>query len=99
MIHAATTKKLAMLAACAAILLTLVGGALGSGALAAEANAGRCALLMAYYDRYVFWPDDSTPIGYMQREMGEQECKAGRYQSGIDELTMAIRLIGFTAPQ
>jgi len=84
--------KLTMLA----LIAMLAGGS--AQAIDAQAGEARCQQLMAYYDRYVFWPDDSTPIGYMQREMGEQECKAGRYESGIAELVMALRLIGFPPP-
>ena len=92
MIPTATMKRLCL-------SLALAGVPVAAASVSVAADAPRCARLMAYYDRYVQWINEETPLGYMQREIGEQECKLGRYQSGIAELEMAIRLIGFTPPR
>ena len=61
-----------------------------------DATAQRCDRLAALYDHYA---NQIEKPGLMNRNIGVDLCKHGRYAEGIAELEKALALLGFTAPK
>ena len=76
-----------------ATLLTLMVPLAGN---ALAETAERCQSLRAQADRYA-WniKTDGVFTGKLERDIGVDLCKRGRYAEGARELEKSIRLMGF----
>jgi hypothetical protein len=72
------------------------------GALAQSSAVFRCDQLAAFYDRYtgnvILSEGRSRPTGYLERELGVQECRRGNQAAGVRLLEEAIRKTGSQVP-